>query len=96
VPKGERKSLKDVIEDTRLSPRWAGYSSPSMIRISTSHPSSMAFLPNETDSVFFAHILKPKPGIFNRVLPSLGSVTFIEWTQHLPEGERLDFVKERA
>src|SRR4029450_12448746 len=25
VPKGERKSLEDVIEETRLSPRWAAY-----------------------------------------------------------------------
>lgn len=25
VPKGERKSLEDVLEETRTSPRWAGY-----------------------------------------------------------------------
>jgi trans-aconitate 2-methyltransferase len=25
VPKGRRKSIEDVIEETRLSPRWAGY-----------------------------------------------------------------------
>ena len=25
VPKGQRKSLEDVLEETRLSPRWSGY-----------------------------------------------------------------------
>ncbi len=25
VPKGKRKSLEDMIEETRLSPRWIGY-----------------------------------------------------------------------
>ena len=39
---------------------------------------------------------KPKPGISSLARPfvAFGSVTFIEWTQFLPESERLAFVND--
>jgi len=96
VPKGERKSLEDVIEETRLSPRWIGY-------FTTFHDPYLHLTPEQYGElaehcgfrVRHTHIGARAWDFQSRsAFLAFGSVTFVEWTQHLPEAERLVFVTD--
>ncbi|MGI8770554.1 MAG: class I SAM-dependent methyltransferase [Acidobacteriaceae bacterium] len=96
VPKSERKSLEDVIEETRLSPRWIGY-------FETFHDPYLHLTPEQYAA------LAERQGLQVRRLHTeakvwdfesraaflaFSSVTMVEWTQHLPDAERIAFITD--
>lgn len=94
VPAGKRKSLENVIEETRRSPRWSGY-------FQGFHDPYLHLTPEqyaaaaERNGLRIRHInTQDKSWDFGSraAFLSFGSVTFIAWTQYLPETERLEFV----
>jgi trans-aconitate 2-methyltransferase len=96
VPKGKRKSLEDVIEETRLSPRWIGY-------FRTFHDPYLHLTPEQYGDLaerngFQVRRTQTEAKVWDfqsrAAFLAFGSVTFVEWTQHLPEGERLAFVTD--
>jgi trans-aconitate methyltransferase len=96
VPKGKRKSLEDTIEETRLSPRWIGYFKTfhdPYLHLTVEQYVDLAersgFQVCRTDSEAKAWDFQSRAAFL-----AFGSVTFVEWTQHLPEAERLAFVSE--
>jgi trans-aconitate 2-methyltransferase len=96
VPKGERKSLEDVIEDTRLSPPWAEYFE--LFRDPYLHltPQQYGVLAVQQGFQVIRTDSEAKTWDFRSrsAFLAFGSVTFIAWTQHLPEAKRLDFVND--
>ncbi|AXC13181.1 Trans-aconitate 2-methyltransferase [Acidisarcina polymorpha] len=96
VPKGERKSLEDVIEETRLSPRW-------MEHFKTFHDPYLHLTPGQyaelaEQSGFEIRRLQTVAKAWDfesrAAFLAFGSVTFVEWTQHLPEDDRQAFVED--
>jgi trans-aconitate methyltransferase len=96
VPKGERKSLEDVIEETRLSPRWADYFK--LFHDPYLHLTSEQYgaLAEQQGFRVLRTQTEAKTWDFQSrsAFRTFGSVTFVEWTQHLPEEKRLDFVED--
>jgi trans-aconitate 2-methyltransferase len=94
VPKGARKSLETVLEDTRLSPRWACY-------YQDFHDPYLRLTPEQYGELAERnglHVLqmhteekswdfKTRSAFF-----AFGSVTFVEWTRQLPEDEKSLFI----
>jgi trans-aconitate 2-methyltransferase len=95
VPKGERKSLEDVIEETRLSPQWAGYF-PRTFEDPYLHltPEQYAEMAERNGfGVLSTHTAAKAWDFQSRAaFEAFGSVTFVEWSQHIPEAERSTFV----
>ncbi len=96
VPKGERKSLENVIEETRLSPRWSGY-------FSSFHDPYLRLTPEQYGGLaeqcgLHVRLMRTEAKVWDfqsrSAFVAFGSVTFVEWTQHLPEADRLDFVTD--
>jgi len=96
VPKGQRKSLENIIEETRLSPRWSGH-------FNSFHDPYLHLTPQEYGGLaeqngfrlLRTHTAAKAWDFQSRAaFLAFGSVTFVEWTQHLPEAGRLDFVKD--
>jgi trans-aconitate 2-methyltransferase len=96
VPKGERKSLEDTIEEARLSPRWAGY-------FKTFHDPYLHLtveqyvdLAERNGFEVCRTYTEAKAWDFQSraAFLAFGSVTFVEWTQHLPEVERPAFATD--
>jgi len=96
VPKGKRKSLEDVIEETRLSPRWIGY-------FRNFHDPYLHLTPEQYGDLaerngFRVRRTRTEAKVWDfqsrAAFLGFGSVTFVEWTQHLPEAERLAFVTD--
>jgi trans-aconitate 2-methyltransferase len=96
VPKGERKSLENVIEETRLSPRWIQY-------FDAFHDPYLHLTPEQYGELAERQGLRvlhtqtaAKSWDFQSraAFQAFGSVTFVEWTQHLPEAERAAFVTD--
>jgi trans-aconitate 2-methyltransferase len=96
VPAGERKSLENVIEETRLSSRWSNY-------FREFHDPYLHLTPDQYTA------LAERNGLHVRRIHTeakawdfesrsaffaFGSVTFIEWTQFLPEAEKPDFIND--
>jgi trans-aconitate 2-methyltransferase len=94
VPKGKRKSLEDTIEETRLSLRWIGYFKTfhdPYLRLTVDQYVDLA--ERNGFQVYRAHCEAKAWDFQSRAaFLAFGSVTFVEWTQHLPEAERLAFV----
>ncbi len=97
VPKGKRKSMEDVIEETRLSPRWAGYFEHSF------HDPYLHLTPEQYAELAEQHGFRvlsmhtaDKAWDFQSraAFEAFGSVTFVEWSQHMPEAERAAFVTD--
>jgi trans-aconitate 2-methyltransferase len=96
VPAGERKSLEDVLEDTRLSSRWVRY-------FLEFHDPYLHLTPEqygaaaERNGLHVRRIhaeakawdFKSRSAFFD-----FGSVTFVEWTRFLPESEKPAFVSD--
>jgi trans-aconitate 2-methyltransferase len=96
VPKGARPSLEDVIEETRLSTRWdryfQGFHDP-YLHLTADQYAALA----EQNGLRVRHIhASDKAWDFgsHAAFLAFGSVTFIAWTQFLPERERLAFVAD--
>jgi trans-aconitate 2-methyltransferase len=96
VPRGERKSLEDVIDETRLSPRWMEYFRTfrdPYLHLTPGEYGDLAerngFRVRRTHTEAKAWDFRSRSAFL-----TFGSVTFVEWTQHLPEAERLTFVAD--
>jgi trans-aconitate 2-methyltransferase len=96
VPKGKRKSLEDTIEETRLSSRWNGYFKifhDPYLHLTVEQYVDLAerngFQVCRTHSEAKAWDFQSRGAFL-----AFGSVTFIEWTQHLPPDERIAFVTD--
>jgi trans-aconitate 2-methyltransferase len=96
VPQGKRTSLEDVIEETRLSPRWAQY-------FEGFHNPYLHLAPEQYGAlagqhgfrVLRTHAADKRWDFQSRAaFTAFASVTFVEWTQHLPEAARLDFIND--
>ena len=96
VPAGKRKSLENVIEETRLSSRWERYFlkfhdpylhlTPVQYRaLAERNGFQVRRIHTEDKSWDF----KTRAGFL-----AFGSVTFIEWTKLIPEAERPAFVAD--
>jgi trans-aconitate 2-methyltransferase len=96
VPKGARKSLENVIEETRLSPRWARYFENFHDPYLHLAPEQYAALAEENGlHVRKLHVTDHTWDFESRAaFAAFGSVTFVEWTKHLPESERPAFVAD--
>jgi trans-aconitate 2-methyltransferase len=96
VPAGKRKSLENVIEETRRSSRWARYFqrfSDPYLHLTAEEYGALA----ERAGLHVRRIhTEDKAWDFGSrsAFLAFGSVTFVEWTQFIPEAERLDFVSD--
>ena len=96
VPKDKRKSLEDVINETRLSGRWeryfGGFRDP-YLHLTQEEYSALA--EQHGFRVLYVQTGDKSWDFQSRAaFASFGSVTFVEWTQHLPEAARIDFVND--
>jgi len=96
VPKDKRKSLEDTIEETRLSPRWKGYFKAfhdPYLHLTLEQYVDLAerngFKACRAHSEAKAWDFQSRAAFL-----AFSSVTFVEWTQHLPEAERIAFVTD--
>lgn len=96
VPDGRRKSLENVIEETRLSSRWAGYFREFQDPYLHWTPEKYALAAErEGFQVRKIHTQDKAWDFQSRAaFEASGMVTFIAWTQFLPENERLAFVRD--
>jgi trans-aconitate 2-methyltransferase len=96
VPTGSRKSLEAVVEETRQSSRWArcfiNFHDP-YLRLTPEQYRALA----ERNGLHVRHIhTADKSWDFGSrsAFLALSSVTLVEWTQHIPEEERLAFITD--
>lgn len=96
VPKAARKSLEDVLEETRLSPRWLQYFATfhdPYLHLTAEEYAALAerngFSVRQQQVHDKAWDFGSRPAFF-----AFGSVTFVEWTQHVPERERAAFITD--
>ena len=96
VPKGERKSLENVIEETRFSSRWSEYFKTFHDPYLHLTPEAYADLAIQNGFRICGQHTEAKAWDFESrdAFRAFGSVTFVEWTQHLPESERPSFVED--
>jgi trans-aconitate 2-methyltransferase len=96
VPGGKRKSLENVIEETRRLSRWANY-------FQNFHDPYLHLTPEQYGALAECnglHVRRihtaDKAWDFesHSAFRAFGSVTFIEWTKFIPEEERLAFVTD--
>jgi trans-aconitate 2-methyltransferase len=94
VSKGKRKSLENVIEETRLSSRWIRY-------FQEFHDPYLHLTPEEYTTLaeqtgFHVSRIHTEDKAWNfksrSAFLAFGCVTFVEWTQFIPEAERRAFV----
>jgi trans-aconitate 2-methyltransferase len=96
VPAGKRKSLENVIEETRLSSNWSRYFHEfhdPYLHLTPEQYGTLA----ERNGFHVSHIrIEDKAWDFRSrsAFLAFGSVTFVEWTQFLPEADRLAFVTD--
>jgi trans-aconitate 2-methyltransferase len=93
VPKGQRKSLEDVIEETRLSSRWSSYFQSFRDPYLHLTPEQYVELVRQNGFEVRRTRVEAKAWDFQSrdAFLAFGKVTFVEWTQHLPEADRLGF-----
>jgi trans-aconitate 2-methyltransferase len=93
VSKGQRKSLEHVLEETRLSSRWADYFQG--FRRPYLHLTAEQYgeLAKQCGFVVRQIQVGDKAWDFQSraAFLAFAGVTFVEWTQHLPESHHLDF-----
>jgi trans-aconitate 2-methyltransferase len=96
VSDGERKSLETVIEETRKSERWTAYFRDFHDPYLHLTPKRYAALAEESG----LHVDEMKVGDkawdfkSHAGFAAFGSVTFVEWSRHIPESERPSFVED--
>jgi trans-aconitate 2-methyltransferase len=96
VPKGERKSLEDVIDETRRSLRWNRYFEGFRDPYLHLTPEQYGELAEQNGFRVLSLHTEAKAWDFESraAFFAFGSVTFVEWTQHLPEDERPAFIED--
>jgi trans-aconitate 2-methyltransferase len=96
VPKDKRKSLENVIEETRLSSRWTKYFQNFHDPYLHLTPEQYAALAEQNGlRVRQVHTADKAWDFGSRsAFEAFGSVTFIEWSRLLPEAERPAFVSD--
>lgn len=96
VPDGARKSLETVLEETRKSDPWTSY-------FQDFHDPYLHLTPEEyaaTAEHNGLHVdemhIGDKAWDFksHEGFVAFGAVTFVEWSRHIPESERLAFVED--
>jgi trans-aconitate 2-methyltransferase len=96
VARGERKSLENVIEETATSSRWqkyfVGHRDP-YLHVS---PEAYAALAEQCGLRVESVAMKDHAWDFGSPagFAAFGVVTFVEWSQHVPEPERMEFVHD--
>ncbi len=96
VPSGERKSLENVIEETRLSTRWSRYFDNFRDPYLHLTPEQYA-VAAERNGLRVRHMhTESKEWDFHSrsAFFAFGSVTFTEWTRLLPESEHPAFITD--
>jgi trans-aconitate 2-methyltransferase len=96
VPQGSRESLEDVIEETRSSPRWAGYFREFRRPYLHMTPEEYGALAERSGLRVLSIRSEAKAWDFETRAGFLafGAVTFVEWTKFLPEAERTAFIND--
>ena len=96
MPKGQRKSLEDVLEETRLSSRWSSYFQSFRDPYLHLTPEQYGELAKQNGFEVRRIRVGAKAWDFQSrsAFLAFGGVTFVEWTQHLPEADRLAFATE--
>jgi trans-aconitate 2-methyltransferase len=96
VPAGQRKSLENVLEETRLSSRWAGYYHDFRDPYLHLTPDEYGALAEQSGLQVQSIGTTDQGWDFGSRagFEAFGSVTFVEWTKRLPEDERPNFVKD--
>jgi trans-aconitate 2-methyltransferase len=96
VPKGERKSLEDILEETRLSPRWTAYFQEFRNPYLHLTPEQYGALAEQNGLHVQAVSTEAKMWNFpsREAFFAFGSVTFVEWTRRLPDSEKQGFVTD--
>lgn len=96
VPKGKRKSIEDVIEETRLSPRWAGYFQNFSDPYLHLTPQQYAKLAEEQGFRLVSIQTSDKVWDFQSRagFEAFSKVTMIEWSQRVPDAERPAFITD--
>lgn len=96
VPKADRESLEDVIEETRLSPRWCeyfkGFRDP-YLHLTADQYGNLA---ERNDFEVRKKRVEAKAWDFRSrsAFLTFAGVTFVEWTQHLPEAQHVAFATD--
>lgn len=96
VSAGERKSLEDVIEETRQSSKWTryfqGFRNPYL------HLTPVQYGTLAEENGLRVRRVNTKANTWDfrsrEAFSAFGSVTFVEWTRLLPENERPAFVND--
>ena len=96
VPKGKRKSLENVIEETRLSRSWFRYFQEFNDPYLHLTPKQYRVLAERNGLRVCSIRTEDKAWDFKSrsAFLAFGSVTFVEWTQFIPEAERLAFITD--
>jgi len=96
VPKGERKSLEDVLEETRLLPKWASYYDGFHDPYLHLTAEEYAALAERNGLRVVSKDVKDKSWDFGsrEGFFAFGSVTFVEWTRRLPEEAKPAFIND--
>jgi trans-aconitate 2-methyltransferase len=96
VIKGERTCIEDVIDDTRKSPRWAGYFNGFRDPFLHITPEQYAALAEQQGFRVLSIRTSDKAWDFGSRDAFLArmKVTMIEWIQHVPEADRVAFITD--
>jgi trans-aconitate 2-methyltransferase len=96
VPAGKRKSLENVIEETRRSSRWIRYFREFHDPYLHLTPEEYATLAEQNGLHARRIHTADKAWDFKSraAFQAFGAVTFVEWTQHIPEAEKGAFVSD--
>ena len=96
VAKGNRTCIEDVIENTRKSPRWAGHFKDFRDPFLHLTPEQYAALAEQQGFRVLSIRTSDKAWDFGSRDAFLArmKVTMIEWTQHVPEADRVAFITD--
>jgi trans-aconitate 2-methyltransferase len=96
VPKGPRKSLEDVLEETRLSSRWSSYFQGFRDPYLHLTPEQYGELARHNGFEVRRIRVEAKAWDFQSraAFLAFGGVTFVEWNQHLAEADRRGFATD--
>jgi trans-aconitate 2-methyltransferase len=96
VPRGERKSLENVLEETRLSAAWSSYFQEFRDPYLHLTPEQYAAAAERNGLLVRRLQVHDKAWDFKsrEAFQAFGSVTFVEWTKLLPEDQKPAFVRD--
>lgn len=96
VPRGERKSLEDVLEETRKSAPWKHYFHDFQDPYLHLSPEEYAALAEKCGLQVLRTNVSAKAWDFQSrdAFFALGSVTFVEWSRRVPEKEQAAFIHD--